>query len=36
MVDVRRFPTSRFQHFCQKELEALLANKGIRLVSMGD
>jgi uncharacterized protein (DUF488 family) len=36
VVDVRRFPTSRLKHFCQKELEGLLLEAGIDYIYMGE
>jgi uncharacterized protein (DUF488 family) len=36
VVDVRRFPTSRFRHFCREELQRLLPEAGIGYVYMGD
>ncbi len=36
IVDVRRFPTSRFEHFKRAELEKTLKENGIRYVYMGD
>ena len=35
VVDVRRFPTSRFKHFCREKLEGLLPQAGIDYVYMG-
>jgi uncharacterized protein (DUF488 family) len=35
-VDVRRFPASRFKHFCREELEKLLSEAGIGYVHMGE
>jgi len=35
LVDVRSFPTSKFTHFCQKELKASLTTKGIRYIYLG-
>jgi uncharacterized protein (DUF488 family) len=36
VVDVRRFPTSRFEHFCREKLERLLPEAGIDYVYMGE
>ena len=36
VVDVRRFPTSRFKHFCRENLEVLLLEAGISYVYMGE
>lgn len=36
VVDVRRFPCSRFGHFNQQELANLLAEKGIGYLYLGD
>lgn len=36
IVDVRRFPTSRFEHFKQSELEKLLGEVGIEYLYFGD
>lgn len=36
VVDVRRFPTSRFEHFKQQELEKLLSEIGIEYLYFGD
>jgi len=36
VVDVRRFPTSRFKHFCREELEKLLPEVRIGYVYMGE
>ncbi len=36
VVDVRRFPVSRFEHFNQQELARLLAEKGIGYLYLGD
>lgn len=36
LVDVRRFPTSRFPHFQQQNLAALLAEAGIEYVYLGE
>ena len=36
VVDVRRFPSSRFEHFCRKELARLLNEAGIDYVYMGE
>mgnify|MGYP000669200455 CR=1 FL=1 len=35
VVDVRRFPTSRFEHFGKEKLEGLLSEAGIGYVYMG-
>ena len=35
VVDVRRFPNSRFEWFCEKRLADLLNEAGINYVSMG-
>lgn len=36
LVDVRRFPTSRFPHFQQQNLAALLAEAGIGYIYLGE
>lgn len=36
IVDVRRFPTSRFDHFRREEFSRLLAGRGITYAYMGD
>ena len=36
VVDVRRFPSSRFEHFCREKLEGLLQEVGIDDVYMGE
>ena len=36
VVDVRRFPNSRFEHFRQEKLTRLLAEAGIGYVYMGE
>jgi uncharacterized protein (DUF488 family) len=36
LVDVRRFPQSRFEHFNQKNLSLELENHGIRYFYLGD
>jgi hypothetical protein len=36
VVDVRRFPTSRFKHFYREKLEGLLLEAGIDYVYMGE
>lgn len=36
VVDVRRFPTSRFEHFRREKLERLLPEAGIDYVYMGE
>lgn len=36
VVDVRRFPSSRFEHFCQGKLQTLLRGSGIDYVHMGE
>ncbi|HID86552.1 MAG TPA: DUF488 domain-containing protein [Anaerolineae bacterium] len=36
LVDVRRFPTSRFEHFKGENLAALLAGEGIEYVYLGE
>lgn len=36
VVDVRRFPTSRFEHFRKENLARLLSNAGIDYVYMGE
>lgn len=36
VVDVRRFPVSRLEHFNQRELAGLLAGKGISYLYLGD
>ena len=35
VIDVRRFPTSRFEHFKQENLAALLGEKGIDYLYLG-
>ena len=35
VVDVRRFPSSRFEHFCREKLEELLPEAGIDYIYMG-
>lgn len=35
VVDVRRFPSSRFEHFCREKLAGLLSEAGIDYVYMG-
>lgn len=35
VIDVRRFPTSRFEHFRQQNLAALLSEKGIGYLYLG-
>ncbi|MEX2703212.1 MAG: DUF488 domain-containing protein [Candidatus Baldrarchaeia archaeon] len=35
LVDVRRFPTSRFEHFKKENLEEFLRREGIRYVYLG-
>jgi len=36
VIDVRRFPVSRFEHFNQKELTRLLHGAGIEYLYLGD
>ena len=36
VVDVRRFPSSRFEHFCREKLARLLSEAGIEYVYMGE
>ena len=36
VADVRRFPSSRFEHFCRENLSALLEENCIGYVYMGD
>ena len=36
VVDVWRFPTCRFKHFCREKLEGLLPEAGIDYVYMGE
>jgi len=36
VVDVRRFPTSRFEHFRRENLRGLLDKAGIEYISMGE
>ncbi len=36
VVDVRRFPTSKFSHFKKENLEKYLADKGIKYIYLGD
>ena len=35
-MDVRRFPTGRFEHFCRENLEVLLPEADISYVYMGE
>jgi len=35
LVDVRRFPTSKYEHFKKENLEAILLSSEIRYVDMG-
>ena len=35
VIDVRRFPTSRYEHFGQEKLKEFLGNKGISYMHMG-
>lgn len=35
-VDVRRFPKSRFPHFCKEELERSLRKQGIEYIWLGE
>lgn len=35
LVDVRRFPTSKLEHFKKEKLEALLRQEGIKYVYLG-
>lgn len=35
-VDVRRFPKSRFPHFCKDELERSLREQGIEYIWLGE
>ncbi len=35
VVDVRRFPTSKFEHFKRENLEAFLRGEGIKYVYLG-
>ena len=36
VVDVRRFPRSRFSYFCREELEGVLEGVGVRYLYLGD
>lgn len=36
VVDVRRFPTSRFEHFKKREIELMLEANGVRYFYLGD
>lgn len=36
VVDIRRFPTSRFEHFKRDNLQRLLESEGFRYVYLGD
>lgn len=36
LVDVRRFPTSKIEHFRREEMEKWLPNQGIRYVWLGE
>ncbi|RKY29766.1 MAG: DUF488 domain-containing protein [Candidatus Omnitrophota bacterium] len=36
VVDVRRFPTSKFSHFKKENLEKYLENEGIKYIYLGD
>ena len=36
VVDVRRFPSSRFEHFCQEKLAHLLSEASINYVYLGE
>ena len=36
VVDVRKFPSSRFEHFHREKLASLLSEKGIDYVHMGE
>ena len=35
VVDIRRFPTSKWQHFIKENLEALLEKNGIKYIHLG-
>lgn len=35
VIDVRRFPTSRYEHFGQEKLKGLLSDNGINYIHMG-
>ncbi|HID94296.1 MAG TPA: DUF488 domain-containing protein [bacterium (Candidatus Stahlbacteria)] len=36
LIDIRRFPTSRFEHFRKENLKTLLENNGIEYVYLGE
>lgn len=36
LIDIRRFPTSRFEHFRKENLKTLLKNNGIEYVYLGE
>ncbi len=36
LVDVRRFPTSKFEHFKRENLEEILRLKGVKYVYLGE
>ena len=36
LADVRRFPTSRFEHFVEENLERILKGAGIEYIFLGD
>jgi len=36
VVDVRRIPSSRYEHFCQEKLAGLLSEAGINYVHLGE
>jgi len=35
VIDVRRFPSSRFEHFCREKMEGLLPEAGIEYIYLG-
>ncbi|UCG83454.1 MAG: DUF488 domain-containing protein [Dehalococcoidia bacterium] len=35
IIDVRRFPTSRYEHFGQEKLKGLLSDNGVEYIHMG-
>lgn len=36
VIDIRRFPTSRFEHFKKEKLKALIESEGMRYVYLGE
>lgn len=36
LIDVRRFPTSKFDHFKSENLKGFLAHQGVEYVGLGD